>query len=466
MARAVTLLFLWLMASLAAPQASPTAKVAIGDVLFVSVIGYPEFTSQMVVATDGTISGPGFGRMVADGRSLGELKTQITTKLRDYVRDPQVNVTFVQQSSAFIYIVGAGLGGGPVPYREGIDIRALLTGIALPRSSDLYEGIVYRNGNEVARFNVRDLLRNESGVWQGPVMPRDTIVITPISMIKVWFLNDFGKNGEMELVEGTSLAQGVAAAGGALIRPDATQPLPLAIEDKYRVVVVRGGERFAFRVKNDPTSEGFRLRAGDTVSLERPSLANVMVLGNVMQPRQSTVLTGDDITVPLFSASGIAPTGTLDGVLVFRKGIVHRLDLTGTLRGEERTPFPVEDGDIVFVPKNERFVYVLGETLRAGRLVMPDNQDWRAADALAEAGGLNPNGSLRRAILLRVDEKGVHQKLEFNLDEFIKNGKLESNPVLQPGDVLFFNKPRNAFSLSEITQIVSSFFLIDSILKR
>ena len=31
---------------------------------------------------------------------------------------------------------------------------------------------------------------------------------------------------------------------------------------------------------------------------------------------------------------------------------------------------------------------------------------------------------------------------QFNLDEFLKDGKLESNPAIQPGDCLLFGQPK------------------------
>jgi protein involved in polysaccharide export with SLBB domain len=84
---------------------------------------------------------------------------------------------------------------------------------------------------------------------------------------------------------------------------------------------------------------------------------------------------------------------------------------------------------------------------------------------LAEAGGLTDRGVLRRISVGRRGPGGKMIIKQYNLDEYIKNGKVEANPRIEPGDVLLFDEKRE-LTVATISQILSSALLIDTLIRR
>ncbi|MER3496045.1 MAG: hypothetical protein C4320_04105 [Armatimonadota bacterium] len=485
-----------------APKLPQVARATVGDELTVVVAGFAEYSTKVTVVADGTISLPPVGVFKVQGRSLEEIQTTLTAKLRPYVRDPRVTVGFVNKADSVVYVVGLEGTDARQPYRLGLDLRSILSGVKSTANTEDLEGSVYRSGKRIAGFNVRELLTGSRNVWSGPLAPGDVVTIVPIERVRVWFLNDFVKVGEAQVIKGATLAQGVAQVGGARLPDEGNERTPgrlanrsAAYLERSRILVRRGGEERRFLIKNDPAAEKFVLEAGDTISLELPRPATVAVQGFVRTPAPVTLLAGDDVSAAIASAGGVSEGGTLDGVLLLRGGEVRRLDLRGlsapgviepaksdalavpATPGADAAPgtggapaafasVQIQDGDTLFIPRNERVYRILGDAKNPGVYAIPDNLPVRADQALARAGGLSPEGSFRRIVLLRADENGVYRARQFNLDEYIKDGKKEANPEILAGDVLFLNKPKGGPTTRDLLTALPNLFLISSTIRR
>lgn len=77
-----------------------------GDVLSISVWKDEALTKEVVVLPDGTISFPLVGILEAEGRSVQELKRDVTEKLKRFVPDPTLSLEIKVPSSMHIYVLG------------------------------------------------------------------------------------------------------------------------------------------------------------------------------------------------------------------------------------------------------------------------------------------------------------------------------------------------------------------------
>lgn len=216
-------------------------------------------------------------------------------------------------------------------------------------------------------------------------------------------------------------------------------------------------------LRGDPEIWNGPLEPGDVVTFLSKTF-RVTVSGEVNDPGQITIRTDTQIAAVIATAKGITKEGTLENVLVFRGPDVYQVDVAAAQKGKAPN-FTLQPGDSVFVRKSENTVYALGEVRTPGRYVIPDNRDYHAADLLASAQGLNAQGSLRRVTLVRPGEDGKFVATQFNLDEFLKGGKIASNPKLQKGDILLFSQPR-AVQLLSLNQIASTAFLLTGLFRR
>lgn len=442
------------------------AKIGVGDVILLTVVGYEEFTGELAVVSDGSISAAAVGRVEVEGLTLEQAQVLVRGRLDDYIRDPQAFLSFVIQANAFVYVAGFGPAEGRVPFTDGLDVRRVFAGADLGDAPDKLVCTVYRSGDLVQKFDLKPLLDGASDEWNGPLKPGDLLVVAPRATIRVWFIESFRTTGEVQIDEGTTLAQAVAHVGGVLLTPPTGQANAVApIRERMEFIVRRGGRTFRFKSTIEQDAHEFLLQAGDTVSLDSPKFINVVVAGEIVRPGEYLLEEGSDAFVAVARSLGIKPTGSLDGVLVFRNGVVHRLDLSKRLVSDESEPFVLQSDDLVVVPENRRFVYVLGEVTRPGRFAIADNETLTVTDALANAGGLNSRGTNRRVALVRPNEDGVYTAQVFNIDEFLRDGNLDSNPVMRPGDVLYFGQPKG-ITFGDVSRYIGSILLIDTLFSR
>jgi polysaccharide export outer membrane protein len=116
--------------------------IGAGDILSISVWKTPELTLETAVLPDGTISFPLVGTIVAEGRTIGQLRDVLKESLNEYVTDPVVTLVVTSIQSQQIYVIGKvlqpgrfllnarvdvlqalAMAGGPNPYADRDDIR-------------------------------------------------------------------------------------------------------------------------------------------------------------------------------------------------------------------------------------------------------------------------------------------------------------------------------------------------------
>jgi polysaccharide export outer membrane protein len=94
-----------------------TYQVGPGDILSVIVFDHPELTlpagpqrsaseSGFQVGSDGTISYPFIGSVVASGRSVDQIRSEISERLAKFIPDPQVDVRVADFNSQAVVVSG------------------------------------------------------------------------------------------------------------------------------------------------------------------------------------------------------------------------------------------------------------------------------------------------------------------------------------------------------------------------
>jgi polysaccharide export outer membrane protein len=193
---------------------------------------------------DGNINLPLLGRLHVAGMSVQELETELVTRLREYIREPQVIINVSQFHSAPVFFVGAFRApgiyslqgnrtlmemliqvGGRQPNASGtikITRRAEYGPIPLPNAIDDPE-----RKTSTVEISVASLQQN--------VNPAEDIILQPYDVItveraeQIYFTGDVAKTGGLELGEreSISIAQALAMSGG--FGPD-------AVKDKVRIL--------------------------------------------------------------------------------------------------------------------------------------------------------------------------------------------------------------------------------------
>lgn len=166
---------------LLAEPPSPSYLIGPGDVLGVFIWKEADLTQDLIVMPDGRITFPLIGEIAAEGRTVTELKTAITEKLKKYVTAPEVTVIVRQSNSRLIFTIGRVTRPGPYPLGAGLTVLQALS--VAGGFSDWAEEksirIVRReNGKEIQLpFNYKDFIGGKNIEQNIPLRPSDTIVV-------------------------------------------------------------------------------------------------------------------------------------------------------------------------------------------------------------------------------------------------------------------------------------------------
>lgn len=141
-------------------------RIGVSDTISVSVWRNPDLSITVPVRPDGKISMPLIGDMLAAGKTSEMLAEDITAKLTEYVRSPQVTVIVSNPASTeymqTVRITGAVARPASIPYRKGMTVMDVVLSVGGP--------------NEFASENKSKLYRTSDGeVKTYPIYLKDIL---------------------------------------------------------------------------------------------------------------------------------------------------------------------------------------------------------------------------------------------------------------------------------------------------
>lgn len=198
------------------------------------------------------------------------------------------------------------------------------------------------------------------------------------------------------------------------------------------------------------------------------ALSNVIfVAGEVRFPGKYSFPEGNvNLWEAIREAGGPSPTATLGSVRVvqdrLRGGTSQLIDVQSAIENGTVQSLPIlRPGDTVIVPgAGETYtgsagVNVTGAVVKPGNYRLTGRED--LVGAILMAGGPSDRANLSNVHLIRPDNDGKAQTFKINLNDFLKNGKMESNPKLRPGDtVTVQNKSFTGRDVSLILSFVTA----------
>jgi len=204
--------------------------IGAGDEISVHVLDSQDIPEKaMRVDPDGRIALPLIGRVEAAGQSVSALETEITRRLRTYIKDPQVSVNVTDSASRPVSVLGGV--NAPGIYQLGSEkslaqVIALAKGLA-PDAGGLIRITRYGGGDgesdpakaPVMQVSVKDLLSNSAMAGSIPIRANDVITVPKASVVYV--IGEVVKPGAQTLndresitvLEAISAAQGVLPVG-------------------------------------------------------------------------------------------------------------------------------------------------------------------------------------------------------------------------------------------------------------
>jgi polysaccharide export outer membrane protein len=271
----------------------------------------------------------------------------------------------------------------------------------------------------------------------------------------VFVEGQLNRPGAHPIQPGWRVADAIAAAEGlkilpertvaTLIRGDQTMPIDLP------AILYRGDQR-----------TNYLLQPGDLLSVQRKPTIRVAILGEVKRPGNYDLDADSRVMHAIAQAEGVTEFAALKRAFIDRQGTIIPFDLyRASVQGDttESNNPPLQDGDVIVVPQNLQRYAIVGQVARPGYYPIPEGKPFLLSDAIAQAGGMTPRAITSTVTILRLEGDALN-RLRVPYQQFLKRGKLEANPPIREGDVIYLAEV-NRLELGQILTAVSILNIAD-----
>jgi polysaccharide export outer membrane protein len=200
------------------PEADADRHYYLGsdDKVQISVVGQPNLLSLVVVKSNGMITAPLVGEVLAAGRTVAEVAEEIAIGLgNEFLVNPQVDVQVVEYNSRWVLVTGQVMSPKRVYLQGGTTLKEIiaeaggLTGLAGSR-------ILVAESTESPAGGRGPLVvdRREFEAGKTHVVPRHGSIVNVEKIAYAFIQGEIENPGTVPLEPGMTLLKAVAVSGG------------------------------------------------------------------------------------------------------------------------------------------------------------------------------------------------------------------------------------------------------------
>ena len=203
------------------------------DTVTITALNVEEISKAWRVGADGALTLPMVGRISASGMSVEQLQAEISTRLKKFVKDPQVTLFVSDYRSHPVTVAGAVEKPGVIQVEGPISLFSVLVQaggpkdagptVTLTRQSENGpirdpNAVVSRDGKySTLELPLEDVIRGHGEASSVAVQPFDVVTVSDQKKPKMVFIaGEVNKPGAIELAsqDTVSISKALAMAGG------------------------------------------------------------------------------------------------------------------------------------------------------------------------------------------------------------------------------------------------------------
>jgi polysaccharide biosynthesis/export protein len=163
-------------------QQAPDYTMNAGDTLDIAVWKEEDLSKKdVIVRPDGKFSFPLAGQVLARGRTVAEIETEIATRLKKYMAEPVVSVSVKNLDGCRIYVIGQVTKAGSFVMNPRVNVlQALSLAGGMTPFAAVNDIMVLRGSGESQRaipFHYGDVVKGRSLSQNVLLEPGDVVVV-------------------------------------------------------------------------------------------------------------------------------------------------------------------------------------------------------------------------------------------------------------------------------------------------
>ncbi|TMI79645.1 MAG: hypothetical protein E6H04_10240 [Bacillati bacterium ANGP1] len=249
-----------------------------GDLLEISVWGYPDLTRQGVVGPDGEIALPLIGMIRTAGVSVERLTALIAKAYAEFIIDPHVVVTIKEYRKLHVSVLGQVAHPGSYDLPLGTRLLDLVAAGGGPtEAAALGEAQLLRPGLPAVRVDLTRAMAGEPEV-NAPLAGGETLVVPEDLTSFVTVQGEVVRPGRYRLKGAMRVLDALMIAGGLTERASVTQASLARASGKTEPLLLEGLLLHQEMDRNIP------LTPGDVLFIPEEVDNKIYVIGDVRNP--------------------------------------------------------------------------------------------------------------------------------------------------------------------------------------
>lgn len=342
------------------------SKLAIGDVIGVTVDGEKDLTKPYEVNKDGCITVSMINPVKVAGLNTSDASAVLTKALGKVLVNPQVTVAYIERAKMQVFVVGPGITKrGLIDVGVGDKVLQALAQAGYDDTADLSH-INIRRGDEIIDLDLTKYLNGQDLTVNRELQSGDTVVVPRTDMVgTVMVLGQATKVGAVPIKRAMTFREVMGLIGDVTVEAD-TDKITVKREGQAEDIKIN----YKAAMQGDPTAN-IAIQPGDTIWVPQIETSFFTVIGGVNRPSQYPLKGKLTLTEAVGTAGGAMPNiGDLRKVQVMHSGgtdlksmSTDTFDLTKVIKGTLPDPL-VKRGDVIYVTEHKQKPNIL-ELLRS-----------------------------------------------------------------------------------------------------